>query len=467
MPVKKIQFDVVVVGAGVAGCGAAFGLAEKGFQVGVIEKLDPMPESIKGELLQPGGVASLQKLGLEDCLLDIDAQPVYGFAVVEGGRERVLPYPSPWGGGRANEHAGLGVEGRSFHHHRLVKKMRARVRQHSQITWISGSVRDLLMEEDRVVGAVCKTSDGEMAEISASLTVMAGGRSRKLLERLGVTVKPEKAARSIGVEVRGGSLPHSHHGHVFLLHPSPALGYQISSDCVRLLIDVPHELQLSQKAGLMEYVTKTVGPQLPESLQPALMAAMEEGQYQTMQSLVLPPMAPNIEGVVSLGDALSMRHPLTGGGMTVALNDAFCLVDSITSEAIAQYKAQRRAIRSFYRKREPLAATVDMLSGALYHIFREDQDGAGYMRDAVMEYWQRGGAAVDGPMSLLAGLSPSPYRLLRHYSAVTWYGALNQLTSEPSSHHSLGRLGNSLSLGWEAVRTMAPHLPRAVRLFTL
>lgn len=463
----EIQVDVVMVGAGVAGCSAALGLAKKGFRVGIVEKVDPMPESIKGELLQPGGVASLQALGLEDCLEGLDAQPVFGFAVVEGERQRVLPYPALCEHSHTSGQVSK-VLGRSFRHHRLVHKLREKVWSHPNITWFSGVVSDWVLEQQRVVGVVCKSSEGETLKLEAPLTVMAGGRSRKLLQKLGVPGKPEKVARSIGVEVKGAVLPHPNHGHVFLVHPSPVLGYQIASDCTRLLIDVPQELQLSQKSGLMHYVTDTVGPQLPASLHAPLQEAMEQGHFQTMQSLVQAPMASPVDGVVSLGDALSMRHPLTGGGMTVALNDACCLVNAVSKESLLHLRGLRRAIRSFYRKREPLAATVDMLSGALYRIFREDQEGAGYMRDAVMQYWQRGGSAVDGPMSLLAGLSPSPYRLLRHYGAVAWYGALHQLsTSEQTTQPSMQRLGHSLSLGWEAVRTMAPHLPRAVKLFTL
>ena len=39
----------------------------------------------------------------------------------------------------------------------------------------------------------------------------------------------------------------------------------------------------------------------------------------------LPPSTNRTPGMVILGDAMNMRHPLTGGGMTVAFNDVVLL----------------------------------------------------------------------------------------------------------------------------------------------
>ena len=42
----------------------------------MLERDLQQPDRIVGELLQPGGVLALQRLGLEDCLTGIDAQKV-------------------------------------------------------------------------------------------------------------------------------------------------------------------------------------------------------------------------------------------------------------------------------------------------------------------------------------------------------------------------------------------------------
>lgn len=56
--------DVLVVGAGIVGCAVAVALGKQGRSVILLEKSLKEPDRIVGELLQPGGVAALQELGL-------------------------------------------------------------------------------------------------------------------------------------------------------------------------------------------------------------------------------------------------------------------------------------------------------------------------------------------------------------------------------------------------------------------
>lgn len=58
------EADAVVVGAGILGCAIATTLARQGRSVVLLEKSLKEPDRIVGELLQPGGVAALEKLGL-------------------------------------------------------------------------------------------------------------------------------------------------------------------------------------------------------------------------------------------------------------------------------------------------------------------------------------------------------------------------------------------------------------------
>ncbi len=62
--------DVVVVGAGILGCAVAVALGKQGRSVILLEKSLKEPERIVGELLQPGGVAALEKLGLRGMVHD-------------------------------------------------------------------------------------------------------------------------------------------------------------------------------------------------------------------------------------------------------------------------------------------------------------------------------------------------------------------------------------------------------------
>lgn len=58
------EADIVIVGAGIVGCAAAVAFGKQGRSVVLLEKSLKEPDRIVGELLQPGGVNALEKLGM-------------------------------------------------------------------------------------------------------------------------------------------------------------------------------------------------------------------------------------------------------------------------------------------------------------------------------------------------------------------------------------------------------------------
>ena len=61
--------DVLVVGGGIAGAALALVLARGGVSVTVLERQTAYHDRVRGELLQPWGVAEAQRLGIMDALL--------------------------------------------------------------------------------------------------------------------------------------------------------------------------------------------------------------------------------------------------------------------------------------------------------------------------------------------------------------------------------------------------------------
>jgi choline dehydrogenase-like flavoprotein len=86
--------DVVVVGAGVFGASMAITLARQSRSVFLLERSLKEPDRIVGELLQPGGIGALEKLGLQQCLDEIDSIPVKGYEVLYHSRSVSIPYPT-------------------------------------------------------------------------------------------------------------------------------------------------------------------------------------------------------------------------------------------------------------------------------------------------------------------------------------------------------------------------------------
>lgn len=65
--------------------------------------------------------------------------------------------------------------------------------------------------------------------------------------------------------------------------------------------------------------------QIPPEIFHSFVAAVDKGNIKTMPNRSMPAAAYPTPGALLMGDAFNMRHPLTGGGMTVALSDIVIL----------------------------------------------------------------------------------------------------------------------------------------------
>lgn len=75
-------------------------------------------------------------------------------------------------------------------------------------------------------------------------------------------------------------------------------------------------------------------------------------------------------GAILLGDAWNMRHPLTGGGMTVALNDVVLLRDMfLKADGLDDWQEMEAGLSRWYWERKPRSSTINMLSLVLYEMF--------------------------------------------------------------------------------------------------
>ncbi|KAJ0103313.1 hypothetical protein Patl1_04840 [Pistacia atlantica] len=286
--------DIIIVGAGVAGSALAYTRAKDGRRVHVIERDLTEPHRIVGELLQPGGYLKLIELGLEDCVNQIDAQQVFGYALYKDGEGTKVSYPL--------ENFNSDVAGRSFHNGRV------RLGQ--------GSVTSLIEEEGIIKGVTYKTKTGQELTAYAPLTVVCDGCCSNLRRSLSKP-KVEIPSCFVGLILENCELPYKNHGHVILADPSPILFYPISSTEVRCLVDVPGQKVPSTANGEMtNYLKTVVAPQIPRELCSAFMSAIEKGNIRTMTNKSMPAAPSPTPGALLLGDSFNMRHPLTGGGMT-------------------------------------------------------------------------------------------------------------------------------------------------------
>ncbi|XP_031251372.1 squalene monooxygenase SE1-like [Pistacia vera] len=423
--------DIIIVGAGVAGSALAYTLAKDGRRVHVIERDLTEPDRIVGELLQPGGYLKLIELGLEDCVNTIDAQQVFGYALYKDGKSNKVSYPL--------ENFNSDVAGRSFHNGRFIQRMREKAASLSNVRLEQGTVTSLIEEEGIIKGVTYKTKTGQELTIYATLTVVCDGCCSNLRRSLSKP-KVEIPSCFVGLILENCELPYKNHGHVILADPSPILFYPISSTEVRCLVDVPGQKVPSISNGEMtNYLKTVVAPQIPHELHSAFIAAIDKGNIRTMTNRSMPAAPSPTPGALLLGDSFNMRHPLTGGGMTVALSDIVILRDLLRplgdlndAHDLCKY------LESFYTLRKPVASTINTLAGALYKVFCASPDPSrNELRKACFDYLSLGGGFTNGPIAILSGLNPRPLSLVSHFFAVAIYGVGRLLLPFPSPKRML------------------------------
>ncbi|CAI8599379.1 unnamed protein product [Vicia faba] len=418
--------DIVIVGAGVAGSALAYTLGKDGRRVLVIERDLNEPDRIVGELLQPGGYLKLIELGLEDCVEKIDAQQVFGYALFKDGKHTRLSYPL--------EKFHSDISGRSFHNGRFIQRMRAKAASLPNVRLEQGTVTSLLEEQATIKGVAYKTKDAQELSACAPLTIVCDGCFSNLRRTL-CNPKVDVPSCFVGLVLENCELPCANHGHVILGDPSPVLFYPISSTEIRCLVDVPGQKVPSISNGEMaKYLKTVVAPQVPPELHDAFIAAVDKGNIRTMPNRSMPADPYPTPGALLMGDAFNMRHPLTGGGMTVALSDIVVLRNLLKPlRDLNDAPSLCKYLESFYTLRKPVASTINTLAGALYKVFCASPDPARKeMRQACFDYLSLGGLFSEGPVSLLSGLNPRPLSLVLHFFAVAIYGVGRLLLPFPS-----------------------------------
>ncbi|KAB8772358.1 hypothetical protein FH972_026648 [Carpinus fangiana] len=424
------EADVLVIGAGVFGSALAFALGQQGRSVILLEKSLKQPDRIVGELLQPGGVAALESLGLRDCLEDIDAIRVKGYDVIYYGQGVPIPYPedaSRKGQGRP--------EGRSFHHGRFVQKLRERAMAAPNVSVVETTATDLVRSSytGQVLGVQCQ-SGANSDFYFAPLTIVADGYASSFRKSVH-PYQPTSTSKFYALELTDCPLPFPMHGHVVLGAGAPVLLYQIGTHETRVLVDVPHNTPSAATArgGIKGHLRNVVLPDLPEVVKPSFDAALQKVEaggagniLRSMPNSFLPSTtkANATPGFLLLGDALNMRHPLTGGGMTVALSDVVLLAELLSPLALPSLDAPERIaaqMRIFHWRRKGWSSVINILAQALYALFAADDAQLKTLQMGCFRYFQLGGQCIDGPVGLLAGIIKQPLVLIGHFFAVAIY----------------------------------------------
>ncbi|MDE1460835.1 NAD(P)/FAD-dependent oxidoreductase [Spartinivicinus poritis] len=319
--------DVLVVGAGPAGCCTALVLSLQGYQVIVIDRAKD--ESVKakiGECLPPRGLACLKKLGLAQRFHSDDHLKMVGYRVswdAKGGYDRDF-LANPSGGGW--------IVNRARFDHMLVS---AAEQQGVQFYW------------NTKLTALCTTSDeyqrlgywkayceinGCEQEILPKILVDASGRSRAIAKRL-----DRKTRRLDGLVASIMRIKHTNKStlppHTVLIeNTSQGWWYTapVSDKCSVLCYFTDGDLPLPKSTEKMLALAKQ-NPELCQRLSHCVIDSNHTLQRTAAYSSALDQCAG--EGWLAVGDAACSYDPLSSFGILSGIGSGYYGACAISAES--------------------------------------------------------------------------------------------------------------------------------------
>lgn len=445
------QYDICIVGAGVAGATLAAYLAPSGLKIAIIEKEWDPADRIVGELLQPGGFDKLKQMNLAHLLDNIDAQNVNGYAIFLNEKHFTIKYPS-------DEAA---IYGKGFHNHLFLKNVRKELQNFKNIDIIIGNAEAYEMSENKITGVKVINESQEEQIIHAHLSVFTDGIFSNFRNYL-TTEKKQITSFFLGMVLKDCTPPFPHYGHVIVSNNTPCLVYPISGNEYRMLIDFKGETPPRKSQALKDFLLHEIGSNIPASILPSFNEAVSEGKFKVMPNHRLPASPKNIPGSVILGDALNMRHPLTGGGMTVTFTDVKFLGDLVHSiQNIEDAEEVNAAIQDFYQNRTKEIASINILADALYGVFKDDN-----LRDGCFEYLSQGGKKASEPISILAAINRDKTLLEKHFFAVAAFGARKEISKSPFKGIKLAHqsMSNAVKIVAPLIESESPSMSEKILL---
>ncbi|MCF6171676.1 MAG: FAD-dependent monooxygenase [Bacteroidales bacterium] len=413
MNITSKKFDVCIVGAGIAGATMAAKLAKSGKEIVIVERNLGERDVIIGELLQPGGVQRLFEMGFEFFLDNIDAQPVYGYDIVFEGRDCHIPYPNQKG-----EPTGFGFRNGAF-----LQNIRKYILAQPNVTVIEGRVTELLEENSTITGVrFLRKHTTEEETLNADLTIVTDGPMSRFREQLSNPLKKVNG-HFLGLLLKNCELPYPNHGHLFMGGHPPFVIYPVTSGTWRILVDFKGEQSPKFGPDFKKFLLETFEKMIPSSARDAFVFAVEEANFKMFPNHRLPAMPLKKAGAVLLGDALNMRHPLTGGGMTAVFADVKNLGENLAAVTdFSDTKMLGKAVQKYYDTRHLGTQTTNILADGLYGVVYNPN-----LRRAFFEYVSRGGKYAAETIAILAGLNRDKKLLLTHFLGLARYGSQQKL----------------------------------------
>lgn len=231
-PADGAHTDVCVVGGGPAGLTLALLMLRSGARVTLVERSRSLDRAYRGEILQPGGQALLDALGVLEGARRRGCHEHDGFRLEERGRTlingdyRRLPGPYNCLLSLPQQH--------------LLTDLLERCRAHPRFTCLTGTKVNGLVEEGGVVRGVVCGGGADGLVVRADCVVGADGRYSTVRKLAGI---PYDRIELFDQDVLWCKLtaPATRTVRIFRAGGNPVLAYTSFPDCVQLGWTLPHK----------------------------------------------------------------------------------------------------------------------------------------------------------------------------------------------------------------------------------
>lgn len=334
------RFDVIVVGAGIAGCTAARLYGTQGLRVALVDRRTEVDDykRICTHFIQPSATPIIERIGLAPLI------------EAAGGIRNSLSIWTRWGWIPAlkSEDGKASPYGFNIRRQTLDPMLRKLAADTPGVELMLGrSVERFVSANGRFAGVLVKDLDGNTEELSAPLVVAADGRQSRLGEMSGVRPRERPNNRfSYYAYYRDLARPSGGAGQMWFLDPDMAIAY-------------PNDAGISVVACFVERQRLGEFKRDPDGSFERFIDALPEGPNLRRAERVSPLLGklemPNssrraaVPGLAFIGDAAMASDPMWASGCGRAFQSAAWLVDS-TSEALASNRGLDRALKSYRRR---------------------------------------------------------------------------------------------------------------------
>jgi flavin-dependent dehydrogenase len=334
-------YDVIIVGAGPAGCASALFLHQKGLRVLVLDRAAFPRDKVCGEFISPAADDILEEIGVLETIQQSNPMRLRGVAVSSYGKpELCIDYPPL--SGRVKPMTSLSLSRYQLDHLMIQKVVGEGIEVREQ-----HAVDDFLFEDNRVTGVKGRDEANRSFQCSASVVVDASGRNGLSLRRLGL-IKPHRGPGKIALATHWENVQFPHdYCYMHISAPGYTGMAPVGNDSVNVVLVVEGRHVKGQEMDTF-YQTVVLGNERRRSL---LAGAGLKEPVRSVGSLAYDVRPVPCGGLVLAGDTTGFIDPFTGEGIYLSLRSAQ-LAAGVIQKAFAVADFSREFLAEYDRQRE-------------------------------------------------------------------------------------------------------------------